>query len=56
MNKYKEGMIVIDIIDAKTDELVWRGWGTGIRGNRDDVNEIIKEAVIEILMDFPPKE
>ena len=55
VNKYKEGMIVIDIIDAKTDELVWRGWGTGIRGNRDDINKIIKEAIIEILLDFPPK-
>ncbi len=55
VNKYKEGMIVIDIIDTKNDELVWRGWGTGIRGDRDDINTIIKEAVIEILEDFPPK-
>ena len=55
VNKYKEGTIVIDIIDAKTDELVWRGWGIGIRGGSGDVNEIIKEAVVEILMDFPPK-
>ena len=56
VNKYKEGMIVIDIIDAKNDELVWRGWGTGIRGDRNDINTIIKEAIIETLEDFPPKE
>jgi hypothetical protein len=56
VNKYKEGMIVIDIIDAENDELVWRGWGTGIRGNRENLNEIIKEAIIEILINFPPKE
>ena len=49
-------MIVIDIIDAKNDELVWRGWGTGIRGDRNDINTIIKEAIIETLEDFPPKE
>ena len=51
---YKEGTLVIDMIDGQSRETVWRGVGVGaMRDMR--TGEEIREAVQEILKDFPPK-
>jgi hypothetical protein len=54
---YNEGVIVIDIVDAGLNRLVWRG--TAQAEVKDDVGPEqqqanIREAVRKILADFPP--
>ncbi len=54
---YKEGTLVIDIVDSKNKELVWRGTGTDVVRNYNDGTEMqedIDDAVEKILANFPP--
>lgn len=51
-----EGTLFIDIIDAKTKELVWQGQGTGyLTTNTNKKEECIKEFVTRILEQYPPQ-
>jgi hypothetical protein len=54
VHKYKEGTMVIDLVDPSTKELVWRGIGRGAveRGNPETS---INKAVSEILEQYPPE-
>lgn len=52
-----EGSLYIDLIDAKTKELVWQGKGVGTLGNTKNMEKKearIREFVAEILMQYPP--
>ncbi|MBT8263428.1 MAG: DUF4136 domain-containing protein [Bacteroidia bacterium] len=52
-----EGSLYVDLIDAKTNELVWQGIGTArliTSGNIDKKEERIREIVREIMMQYPP--
>ena len=56
VNKYTEGTLTIDIIDAKKKELIWQGIGEGALtkcAERKDEN--IKEFVSKILEQYPPQ-
>ena len=53
---YKEGSLIIDVIDPELDQLVWRGAGTGSVGHPDGSVEKINEAVTKILEKFPPEQ
>lgn len=57
--QYDEGTMVVDFVDAKTKELIYRGTVTAEvnRGNMDmkKRQKRITEAVEKILKDFPPK-
>jgi hypothetical protein len=51
----QEGTLYIDIIDAKTKELVWQGIGTGyLTTNSEKKDERIAEFVAKILEKYPP--
>ena len=51
-----EGTLFIDIIDAKTKELIWQGEGTGyLTKNTEKKDARIKEFVSKILEQYPPK-
>ncbi|MCU4188960.1 DUF4136 domain-containing protein [Flavobacterium sp. HXWNR29] len=51
-----EGTLFIDVIDAKTKELVWQGEGSGyLTKNTDKKDARIKEFVSKILEQYPPK-
>ncbi len=54
--QYREGTLIIDLMDAKNNNLIWRGWGTAILDNGDiDLREEeINDAVYKILKEFPP--
>jgi len=58
INRYTEGTLFLDIIDAKNKELVWQGIGSGALSNRsvEQKEEKIKEFVQEILSRFPPEQ
>jgi len=57
VSRSTEGSLYIDLIDAKTNELVWQGIGSArlITGNDIDArDERIREIVSEILAEYPP--
>lgn len=51
-----EGTLFIDLIDAKTNELVWQGKGSGnlTESDVDKKDARIHEFVAEILSQYPP--
>jgi hypothetical protein len=50
---YDEGTLVLDLIDARTNQLVWRGWAIdtldGILESQDRMERKIDEAVTKML-------
>lgn len=52
---YKEGSLIIDMVDALTKKLVWQGVGNSrIDESTKNADHRIAEAVKSILKDFPP--
>ncbi len=51
---YKEGTLVIDIVDRKKQDLVWQGVGRGVLDRVNPRKDLI-EAVEKILEKFPPE-
>ena len=55
---YKDGTIVIEIVDFKTNQMIWQGAAVGaLTGltNPEDADEVVPKAVRDILSKFPPK-
>ncbi|MEH6552137.1 MAG: DUF4136 domain-containing protein [Pseudomonadales bacterium] len=58
VNYYEEGTLIIDIIDARSNLLVWRGSAQGRLDKKTtpEKNETnTQEAILKILADFPPQ-
>lgn len=58
VHSYKEGTLVIEIVDFKSNRLIWKGAADGaLTGldNPDDANEVVGRAVHDVLAKFPPK-
>ena len=54
--QYTEGTLIIDIIEAKSKSLAWRGWATSIiDADGDLTEELIINAVNEIFNKYPFK-
>ena len=56
--EYEEGSLILDFVDAKSNEMIWRGVAKGDvnRVNTPEKSEkIIDEAVHDILINYPPK-
>ena len=52
----KETTIIIDVIDAETNKLVWEGVGTGVLGKRHtEVAGKILDAIKQIFEEYPHK-
>ncbi len=57
VREYLAVTLVLDIIDARTNKLIWRGWATDKLDHDpkpDAVSEYIQVAVGKILETFPP--
>tara|TARA_R100000935_G_scaffold38680_1_gene60014 strand:- start:126067 stop:126609 length:543 start_codon:yes stop_codon:yes gene_type:complete len=57
VSRSTEGSLYIDLIDAKTNELVWQGIGSSQLYTGSDIDrreEKIREIVSEILAEYPP--
>ena len=55
VQNYKDGSIIIDIVDAKTQKLIWEGVGNKeIDSPAKDPEKAINEAIASIMSDFPP--
>lgn len=53
---YDEGTLVIDIIDRRRRELVWRGVGEGAFTTSNPSNDKVAKRVARVLQTFPPAE
>jgi len=54
VNSYPEGSLVIDIIDRRSRELVWRGVGAWAFSKMNPTDEKVQKKVARVLRDFPP--
>ena len=53
---YREGTLILDMMDAKTNELVWRGWATSSLDQfytPQEKDDLIKTAVEKIFRKYP---
>ena len=57
INEYEQGTIVLDVVDARTNRMVWRGWAQeaidGIIDNQDRLRREVNEAVTRMMERFP---
>jgi hypothetical protein len=57
VTRYEAGTLVVDIIDARTSRLIWRGWAQdsldGVLGNRERVRHTIDESVTRMFSMLP---
>lgn len=57
--QYQEGMLIIDLVDAKTKNLVWRGTGTKVIESAprspEEMQARIDEVVAKIMASYPPQ-
>ena len=56
--KYDEGTLILEVVDAASGKLVWRGWAQAEVKPKTDAGRRearIREAVAKILDRFPPK-
>lgn len=55
--EYEAGTLVLDVVDARTDRVIWRGWAQdsleGVIGNQDRMERMINQAVARMLEKFP---
>lgn len=58
VSRSTEGTLYIDLIDAKTNDLVWQGMGSAdlISGDMEKKEERIREIVQKIIAQYPPGE
>ncbi|ESU25815.1 hypothetical protein FLJC2902T_30050 [Flavobacterium limnosediminis JC2902] len=54
--EYKDGSVIIDVIDASNKQLIWQGIGNKeIDSPSKNPEKTINEAVAKIMENFPPK-
>jgi hypothetical protein len=58
VNEYEAGTIVLDIVDARTNRVIWRGWAqdrlSRIVDNPDGMTREINDAVMRMMKQLPP--
>ncbi len=55
-NNYNQGGLTIDLVDARTQKLVWQGIGNGISVDSPrNKQKQIPEIVADIMANYPPK-
>ena len=58
VHTHQEGTLVIEIVDFKTNQMIWQGAAAGALTGLDapeDADEAVPRAVRDILAKFPPK-
>jgi hypothetical protein len=56
--QYEEGTLIIDLLDGKKQDIIWRGVAKGSADwhkAREEKTRLINEAVHKVLAQFPPK-
>lgn len=55
VDRYKEGTLMLDIVDPDLNQLVWRGWAVDVAPDPRYADQKVREAANRILKRFPPK-
>lgn len=59
VHSYTEGMLVVDLVDAETKALVWRGTGTGVvdktQRTPEELQARLNNVIAQIMQSFPPQ-
>jgi hypothetical protein len=55
VQNYSEGTLVVDFIDPRKKQLVWRGTATGTADDRKEASRLLQQAVSDMLRKYPPK-
>lgn len=54
---FEQGTLVVDIVDAATNKVVWRGWAQnsmqGVIDNQDRLEQHVTAAVRKMMQEFP---
>ena len=54
---FEQGTLVIDVVDRKTNKVVWRGWAqdtmTGVIDNQDRLEKQVDEGVMKMMLLLP---
>ena len=54
---YKQGTLVVDLYDARTKQLIWRGSAQGVLSDKAEKNEkSLNKGVEKMFKKFPPSE
>jgi hypothetical protein len=57
VSEYEGGTLIVDIVDTRTNRVVWRGWAQqnldGVIDNEERLGRMIDEAVAQMLEKFP---
>ena len=56
IRSYQEGTLVIDVIDRRRRELVWRGVGEGAFTKTNPSDDKVTKRIARVLQTFPPSE
>lgn len=57
VNQYKEGTLILDIVEAKSKQLMWRGFATTTidpNASGEQRRKKLDEVMTKILAEFPP--
>lgn len=54
VHRYKEGTLIVDLVDGGMKQLVWRGTAVGAVYHPKDMEARLLEAVTELFEKFPP--
>lgn len=55
--EYEEGTLIVDLVDAGTKQLAWRGWGTTTIDRTkppDQITAMVNDVVAAIMKKYPP--
>lgn len=51
--QYTEGTLIIDMLDAKTEKLIWRGWATRVIDKPSIPQQQLEKILGQIFNKFP---
>ncbi|MEJ2719699.1 MAG: DUF4136 domain-containing protein [bacterium] len=58
VTEYKEGTLIVDLVDAASKQLVWRGIATGVLATNptpEQMDKNLNTVVTKMFKDYPPK-
>ncbi|TGL33711.1 DUF4136 domain-containing protein [Leptospira koniambonensis] len=53
IQEFKDGTLLVDIVDRKTNQLVWRGWAEDTLDDLDDLKSELKREIPKLMQSFP---
>ena len=53
VHHYKQGSIIIDVVDPRLNQLIWRGAALGAVGKPDASQEKVNEAMAKVFVEYP---